>query len=66
MSEQPSSDMVWQLLSRIEREEANITPQAIAKIHAILDDCGTNIFPDLSSQTEQARWLRGRIERDDR
>ena len=66
MSEQPSSDMVWHLLNRIEREEASLTPHAIAKMHAILDDCGVNIFPDLSSQTEQARWLRSRVERDDK
>jgi hypothetical protein len=66
MSDQATLDMVWGLIDRIQREEHNITPRAISKIHAILDDCGTNIFPDLSTQTAQAAWLKDRIQRDDR
>jgi hypothetical protein len=65
MTEQPSSDMVWHLINRIEREEASLTPRAIAKIHAILDDCNIDYFPDTGSQTEQAKWIKNRINRED-
>ena len=65
MSEQPSSDMVWHLTNRIQREEANLTPRAIAKIHAILDDCNPDYFPDSGSQTDQAKWVNKRINRED-
>jgi hypothetical protein len=53
------------LIDRIYRAEKSITLRAIAKMHAALDECETYDFPDLSSQTAQAAWLRTRIDRDE-
>lgn len=64
MSEQAPMEMVWRLIDRINREEANLTPRAISRIHAILDDCRVDYFPDTASQTEQAKWIRERIDRE--
>lgn len=58
-------DMVWRLIDRINREEANLTPRAISRIHAILDDCRVDYFPDTASQTEQAQWIKERIDREE-
>ena len=65
MTEQASMDSVWALVDRIHREERNLTPRAVARIHAILDDCRVDYFPDSASQTEQARWIRERIDREE-
>lgn len=65
MSEQAPMDMVWGLMDRLQREEANLTPRAISRIHAILDDCLVDYFPDTASQTKQARWIQERIDREE-
>lgn len=65
MTEQASMDSILVLVGRIHREERNLTPRAIARIHAILDDCRVDYFPDTASQTEQAKWIRERIDREE-
>jgi hypothetical protein len=65
MSEQAPMDSVWALVERIHREERNLTPRAIAKMHAILDDCNIDWFPDSGSQTAQAKWIKERAYRDE-
>ena len=65
MTEQASMDMVWALVDRIQREEGMLTPRAIAKMHAVMDDCNTDYFPDLSTQTAQAKWIKQRIDREE-
>lgn len=60
-----TDDMIWGLINRLQGAEATrLSPRAVARIHQIIDDCQTNAFPDTDSQTEQAKWIIERIERE--
>jgi hypothetical protein len=56
---------VYGLVSRLERDGHRLTPSAIAKMHAIINDC----LPDMrteGSQKELSAFVRDRMDRDDR
>jgi len=63
MEAQASDSMVWGVVSRLERDGHHLTPSAIAKLHAIIDE----YTPDLraeGSQRELAALIRERMQRD--
>lgn len=56
--------MVWSIIARLQSAEGDqLSPRAVARIHAIIDDCKVDYFPDTDSQTNQAKWLAERTER---
>jgi hypothetical protein len=62
--ETATEEMVWSIIRRLQSEDGDqLSPRAVARIHAIIDDCRVDYFPDTDSQTNQAKWLADRIER---
>lgn len=57
--------MIWGLISRLHGAEGqNLSPRAVARMHAIIDDSQAGDFPATDSQTKQAKWIAERIERE--
>ena len=59
-----TSDAVWGIIRRLQGVDGELlTPRAVAKIHAIIDECQPDNGP-VGNQTEQAEWIRNRIDRE--
>ena len=63
MEAQASDSMVWGVVARLERDGHHLTPSAIARLHAIIDEH----MPDRraeGNQKELAALIRERMQRD--
>ena len=57
--------MLWALILRLQGAEGlNLSHRSVSRIHQIIDDAQPTDFPDTDSQTEQAKWIAARIDRE--
>ena len=64
--ETATDQMIWGLINRLQGAEgSNLSPRAVARIHAIIDDSQPQDVPATDSQTKQAKWIAERITRDE-
>ena len=66
MDANASDTVIWGLVHRLERDGHHLTPKAVLRIHQIITDCTPDNRMENGSQTEAARAIRERIERDDK
>ena len=64
MEANASDSMIWGIVRRLEISGHYLTPSAVDKIHAVITDCMPDTRLDCGSQTEAAKAIQERMDRE--